>query len=329
MYLVSDKEFTDSTGPFSLTNSKRELCGVRGNLEIKKFIETNPNFALCRIGLGEMRWVDWYIKGQNTPALAAIPNGGIYYDCDGQVFTDGVYTPNLLTRMKVNGVYGDCQGKFMEEYIKGISAADLQVFWYQYNKSSLSYDKMLYDEQMKIYNTYSKDSIKIDIESIVPYFHDNFWSSALKGKKVLVVYPFVKTIQHQHEIRDKIWTGSHFGKLPDFELKTYKPVWSLGTNPHNSWYESFCFMRDEISKIDFDIAILGCSHYGLPLVASIKNDMGKSAIYMGGETQILFGIKGRRWDSWPDAVIFYNEHWTRSIDEVPAGASRMDGGSYW
>lgn len=329
-YYISDRQFSNPRGPFSMINVSRESCGKSGNLKIKEFIETNNNFALCRIGLGELRWIDWWIKGSNDYFPVNKKCGGLYYNCEGHNNTNGVYTPNLLSRLQLNGIYGDRCELFINEYIKGISSADLQVFWYQYNKNTKAYDPMLFEEQLNIFEKYSPNSIKIDIESIVPYFHTNFWSSALKGKKVLVVYPFEKTINQQFQHKDKIWTDEHFGKLPDFELKTYKPVWVLGKNkPHNSWYESFCFMRDEISKIDFDIALLGCSHYGLPLVAHIKNDMKKSAIYMGGETQILFGIKGRRWDSWPDATKFYNDYWTRSIDEIPDGANIMDGGSYW
>jgi hypothetical protein len=59
--------------------------------------------------------------------------------------------------------------------------------------------------------------------------------------------------------------------------------------------------------------------------------MNKSAIYMGGELQILFGIKGERWDGWEKVNKFYNEHWTRSIDEKPDGFRGLatDNGCYW
>jgi hypothetical protein len=131
----------------------------------------------------------------------------------------------------------------------------------------------------------------------------------------------------QYEKRNLIWAD---GKLPDFELITYKPVWTLGGNrPHSSWKESLDFMKSEIAELDFDIALLGCSHYGIPLVSFIKDSLNKSAIYVGGELQILFGIKGSRWDNWERVNKYYNEHWTRSIDEIPTGHNLMDGGCYW
>jgi len=327
---VANYNFNSYQKTFLLRNIPKNECGKSGNNIIKKMILTNTNFALSRIGLGELRWIDWWIKGLNCYFPKNKTCGGLYYNCDGHNFTNGTYTPNLLSRLSMNGVYGDKQELFIQEYVNGIICADIHVFWNQYNKQKFLYEKMLYDEQIRIFNKYSPNSIKVDIESIVPYYHSNFWSSALEGKKVLVIYPFTKTIEQQYKKRDKIWRDEHASKLPDFELKTYKPLWVLGNKkPHNSWYESFCFMRDEISNIEFDIALLGCSHFGLPLVSHIKENLKKSAIYMGGETQILFGIKGQRWDSWPDATSFYNENWTRSIDEIPDGASIMDGGSYW
>ena len=289
--------------------------GIMANDVISKMLKENKVFSLSRIGLAEVRWIDWFIKG------------GMQYTCDGFLFSGNLYAPTLREKLLNNGVYGGTEEYFMKEYIKGISTADLQVLWYHYNG-----DKLVYDEQINIFKNYSNDSIKIDCEVLCSYVHTNFWTKELKDKKVLIVYPFVETIKSQYLKKDLIWTGEHAGKLPDFELITYKPYWSVGdTMPHSSWQETFEKMRDDISELDFDIAILGCSTYGLPLVSHIKNNMNKSAIYMGGELQILFGIKGERWDGWEKVNKYYNEHWTRPFDEKPNGYRGLatDNGCYW
>ena len=88
-------------------------------------------------------------------------------------------------------------------------------------------------------------------------------------------------------------------------------------------------MKKQISDIDFDIALLGCSLYGLPLVSYIKN-MGKSAIYVGGAVQLLFGIKGKRWDTHDEISKMYNDYWIRPLDsEIPKNYVGLDGGTYW
>lgn len=287
--------------------------GVNANKLISSYLDTNKTFSLARMGLGEIRWVAYFIRG------------GLDFNCDGYLYSADVYTPTLRHRLEYGGVYGNCGYSFFSEYIKGISSADLHVFWFNYDGTPL-----LNDEQLNIFKNFSPNSIKIDCEVLAPNQHTDFWSKSLSGKKVLVVYPFVKTIQSQYEKRNLIWTEEHSGKLPEFDLITYKPVWTLnGNRPHGSWKESLDFMKNEISQIDFDVALLGCSHYGLPLTAHIKQILNKSAIYMGGELQILFGIKGSRWDQWERVTKHYNESWTRSIDEVPSGYQIMDGGCYW
>lgn len=88
-------------------------------------------------------------------------------------------------------------------------------------------------------------------------------------------------------------------------------------------------MYEEAMKIDFDVAILGCGAYGLPLAARLKR-AGKQAIHLGGTVQILFGIKGKRWDTDSLTNHLYNEHWVRPLpEETPAAAKSVESGCYW
>jgi len=69
-------------------------------------------------------------------------------------------------------------------------------------------------------------------------------------------------------------------------------------------------MKNEIDKIAFDIPISGTRVYGLLLVAYIKRK-GKVAIHLAGITQMLFGIKGSRWEKY---IVYpfknlLNEYW--------------------
>ena len=85
----------------------------------------------------------------------------------------------------------------------------------------------------------------------------------------------------------------------------------------------------EALKIDFDVALIGCGAYGMPLAANLKK-AGKQAIHMGGVLQIMFGIKGKRWDSDPIVSKLYNASWIRPSDsEKPGIANKIEGGCYW
>ena len=87
--------------------------------------------------------------------------------------------------------------------------------------------------------------------------------------------------------------------------------------------------NSQMDAIDYDVAIIGCGAYGFSLAAHTKR-MGKKAIHLGGATQILFGIKGKRWDELPAVNKFYNKYWVRPLpEETPARKERVEGGCYW
>ena len=83
----------------------------------------------------------------------------------------------------------------------------------------------------------------------------------------------------------------------------------------------------------------GCGAYGFPLAAHAKRK-GKKAVHLGGALQLLFGIKGKRWEvaeyakNWglpKDAYLsLFNESWVRpSQKEMVLNASKIEGGCYW
>lgn len=66
-------------------------------------------------------------------------------------------------------------------------------------------------------------------------------------------------------------------------------------------------------------------------IAAYVKRMGKKAVHMGGITQLLFGIKGGRWDLSPKySQHLYNEHWIRPLSEDrPNNYKTVENGSYW
>ena len=88
-------------------------------------------------------------------------------------------------------------------------------------------------------------------------------------------------------------------------------------------------MQRRVQKIDFDIALVGCGAYGMPLAAHCKQ-MGKQAVHLAGWLQVLFGIKGTRWDNNPRVSKFYNEYWIRpSQQNRPQGVEKVENACYW
>ena len=169
----------------------------------------------------------------------------------------------------------------------------------------------------------------IHLHDLEPWRHAAPWSTALAGKKVLVIHPFTETISMQYMKHQTLFPNKDV--LPDFELITLQAVQSIGGTkvPYATWFDALDYMCEQISDTDFDIAIIGAGAYGLPLASFVKA-IGKQGIHMGGATQLLFGIKGKRWDKHARQMGLYNEHWVRaSADEQPGNYKTVEKGCYW
>jgi hypothetical protein len=149
----------------------------------------------------------------------------------------------------------------------------------------------------------------------------------LHNYKWLIVSPFVELMSKQlHKLQDihpqidpdkTRLQGCQFLKVPVHA--------SLEKSPFESWDEGLEVLAERASKISFDLAIVGAGAWSLPLLAKIK-ESGKSGIHLGGDTQLIFGIKGKRWDSYG----IYNEHWIRPPQPAnKAALQEIDQGTYW
>lgn len=172
----------------------------------------------------------------------------------------------------------------------------------------------------------SASRISLDALGPVKEKNDYVWYKVLRGKKILVISPFAELIesQYQHN-RTRIWKNPDI--LPEYaKLETIKAVNSVGGQCNfSSWFEALDYMKKEINKQDFDIAILGCGAYGFPLAAYIKS-IEKKAVHVGGATQLIYGIKGRRWEG----AQFINENWiSPRAEDRPQGFENIEGGCYW
>lgn len=168
-----------------------------------------------------------------------------------------------------------------------------------------------------------------ELKDLEPFFHDEPWTKYLQGKRVLVIHPFEQTIIQQYRKRHLLFSKPDI--LPSFELLTIRAVQSLSAEDENfkSWSEALSWMKREIDKLEFDVAIIGAGAYGLPLGSYIKQK-GKVAIHLGGASQLLFGIKGKRWENRAQSQ-FFNEHWCYPKEhETPKSGVKADGiGPYW
>lgn len=211
--------------------------------------------------------------------------------------------------------------RFVNEMKSACKELDFLAVWFQAFEDY--YIKKIMHPDLQI-------SYLLDFE---PWAGNVHWSAALKGKKVLIIHPFENTIQNQYQKRELLFPETDI--LPEFEIHTLKAVQTLaGTvdSRFTTWFDALEWMYEEAMKMDFDIAIIGCGAYGLPLAAKIKKS-GKQAIHLAGATQLLFGIKGKRWEE-NDAFAYvrkrFNENWVYPGQEDKlVNGNAVEGGCYW
>lgn len=213
------------------------------------------------------------------------------------------------------------------------------------HKTYCDFADLLYDsaKQIDILGTWMENEKIIEKEMLYqkvkllhlePYFATNPWSKYLEGKDVLVVHPFKKSIESQYKRRKLLFDNVNV--LPEFKsLTVIQSVQSVGGNNcgFNSWFDALHHMEQQIDATKYDVALIGCGAYGMPLAAHCKKK-GKQAIHLGGALQLLFGIRGKRWDEQYGMVhytkMLSNPSWVRPLqEETPSQAQNIESSCYW
>jgi hypothetical protein len=266
-----------------------------GNLMISRLLEGGVPFLAARSGGNECETVSSILLHKKT--------------CN-----DGLKR-SLFTTAGVVPVDDETLSKFAVCYSESIKSVDLMGVW-----AVQDYDWLV--------NTYCPNAFLAKLAGLEPYyFPDDPWSSRLRGKTVLVIHPFEKSILNNYSKRSLLFPSADI--LPEFELKTFKTHQNQSKEGAD-FFESLDKMQDQIGSIDFDVAIIGCGGYGLPIAAFVKNQMNKTALHLGGAVQLMFGIMGKRWESNAGIMRFFNDNWTRPLpEETHSNYKFSEGGCYW
>lgn len=266
-------------------------------------IKKDHPFMFCRLGSAELTVILNYLY---------IKTGKLDYWDIGKI-NQGLFRENAVFPANETTLE-----QFAELYISCMPAVDSLAVWYNYGEHSL-------------HKKYFRKASLIPIESLEPFRFKQPWSNLLEGKKVLVIHPFSDSVKTQYGKRESLFSNNKV--LPLFDLIAYRPFNSY-TDPipaDVTWFDILDKMKADILNMDFDIALIAAGPFGLPLAAYIKG-MEKKAIHIGGALQLLFGIKGARWEERNEFLEFMNESWIRPREhETPKlkVKNNIDNSSYW
>lgn len=233
-----------------------------------------------------------------------------------------VWSENLGINAGVFPLNQQIVDRWSAEYIDAIRSLDACVEWWHGKDTAL----------LQQYNP--TRFISNEIDDLLPFnLGKDAWHYSLSNKTVLVVHPMMDTIQAQTPHFSKLWPGASVKKF--IGVRSFYPPWLTEFHPYKDFFECLEAIKFEISKHRFDFAVIGAGAYSLPLLKFIK-EMGVPCVHLGGQTQLLFGIRGKRWEteyteSWR-TLNFYNSsaYWTRPLpSDVPTNKNIVENGCYW
>ena len=217
------------------------------------------------------------------------------------------------------------------------SSSDLDYFNMKYLEATLSANVIGFGQfapgALRIVDMLRESGVKITaIERLEPFVaHSQSvapWTESLAGRRVLIIHPFAESIESQFAKRESISGVSEI--MPECDLQVLRaPVTFAGEESDKPWRFHFKQLVADTQALEFDIAVIGAGSYGLPIAHEIVKN-GKQAIHLGGSLQLLFGIRGKRWEGASPYSDYMDDTWVRpSPSEIPQGSNKVEGGAYW
>lgn len=278
------------------------LDETAGNKMLRDSLEDGRPQGIAKIGAAELDALRHYVRERND---------------SGYCEKWGRHSLMLYRNAGVHPRDGNMFSSFAQQYLNDLGSLSIVCTWLRWGERSIT-------------KTFAPDATYLPLKAMDPFYHVNPWSENLKGKRVLVISPFGNTIKNQYKKRKTIWAANP-RILPAFDLEVLTCPLSaaLAAPVDTDWQAGLDRMRGEMDLIKYDAAIVGAGAWSLPLVAHAARN-GKWAIHMGGSTQVLFGIRGGRWDNHPIISTYFNADWTRpNIRERPTNYRSVESGAYW
>ena len=227
--------------------------------------------------------------------------------------------------------------KWAKEYMDALGLLDgLAAGWYRPFASSES----------ALLDYAAPNAFRTPLRSLEPYYSvpSHRWTRHLCGKRVAVVSSFTKTIQSQVESAERMHSIWNCLQEPStilsltatwIPIRTYfSPEVALGDSTQwpdgiNNWDDAANHVVEAVKASGASIAIIGCGGLGMIIGGRLKA-LGISVVVMGGAIQVLFGIKGRRWEKHETISKFWGPSWVwPNESETPRGSFQIEGACYW
>jgi hypothetical protein len=152
----------------------------------------------------------------------------------------------------------------------------------------------------------------------------------LQGKKVLVVSNATDILKKSY---DRGLQNVYNIDICQFEKVSYvkTPQTTRGSDyPHQNSIETTKHIFEQIEKQDYDIVLLACGVYGVPLT-NLIHKKGKMAVYLGSALYPMFGVYSHGIPLPPKAMypIYNTANFIEVEEQCPEHCKHIDFGKYW
>lgn len=284
---------------------------------------TKGGWSAGKIGTSELNTLQWFLTNrqknkQPYPALIK----------KEMTVNAGLWSPNSTT-------LDETLDTWSVDILEALENIDAVVSW---SPSAL-------DTELALLEAKAPKAKKIVLRALEPYYSpQNQYTLQMTQGPIAVISPFAKSIEQQWINRVKLFPqNSPAGPmwLPNQELIPIKAAYGPHMTPTKldlSWSpeilekgykEAVNQLTNQVLQSGAKYAFVGIGALSLPLVNRLKLH-NIVAIHTGGGTQIMFGIKGKRWLKHATISTFFNTYWSNpSEEEIPSAAHNVEGGCYW
>ncbi len=199
---------------------------------------------------------------------------------------------------------------YCDLYLRSIKDAEVYSCYNLYDAEAKSLGPS-YDFYKKKYDKFTIWREVFNIGNFI--LHQHNWFRALSQLKILVITPLSKEISDEKRNPNNYFKENKLFEECTFTFMEYK----LGPMEGKKVIDIANMYLQNISQINFDIALLDCQGLGNILAHSICEQLNKSAINVGSNLPLLFGYYTSSYKELnPDvAKLFIDKKW-KCLDKI-------------
>jgi len=277
--------------------------------------QTDAGFSASRFGISEQFWMYYPVLLENETNQTKIRVYEKHLRYNG-FFQAGIFPADPAFYLEYNSFYMRCVR---------------EIDWL-----GLLLDPVMGPEILRRYKLtnrflYFKDLIP---DRSTPCNPGNDYLHLFKGKRLIIVCPFAELLKQRatRDVFEGVW--SKIGKkwfYPE-SVEAVQFPYGFQKDTFRKYRDAIALFEDiasDIASKNFDVALIAAAGLTVPIAAHIKQ-LGKIAVSLGGDLQVLFGVIGKRWrnkERWKRD--YFNKWWINMPPQFRPEETEACEGAYW